>query len=191
MSLAYRDDPVLAGMLRYWESKRAGRAMPRRDDIDPMEIPKLLPYLSLAEVGEEGRRFRYRLVGTAVVEAYGLDYTGLYVDELLSGDRRAFVESLCRTVVTEKRPLFARSEYSTKGKHPFGREPSISAHRVMMPLSENGTDVSMILTAFSFISDSPLRQTIDIRSPTGLEPRVVQVLSPEEVAAAAAGAKPI
>jgi hypothetical protein len=28
---------------RYWDSKRNGRLMPRRADLDPVDIPKLLP----------------------------------------------------------------------------------------------------------------------------------------------------
>jgi hypothetical protein len=34
----------------YWEAKRDGRLMPSRSDIDPTDIPKLLPYVTLIEV---------------------------------------------------------------------------------------------------------------------------------------------
>ena len=44
--------------------------MPRRSDIDPLEIPRaLLPGLFLVEVVSDDRRYVYRLVGTADVEA--------------------------------------------------------------------------------------------------------------------------
>jgi hypothetical protein len=65
-------------LYRYWDSKRAGRAIPARHDIDPAEMRHLLPHLSLVEATIEGR-FRYRLVGTRVVQDLGRDVTGTEV----------------------------------------------------------------------------------------------------------------
>src|SRR5690348_17873717 len=62
-------DEVLSGLLAYWRGKLRGRAMPRRADIDPAEIPRLLPHLQLVE--RIDGRYRYRLAGTAIVAAYG------------------------------------------------------------------------------------------------------------------------
>ena len=55
----------------YWDAKRGARSMPARADLEPAEIPVLLPYLMI--VGKDGDQFRYRLVGTAVVKAVGYD----------------------------------------------------------------------------------------------------------------------
>ena len=41
----------------YWRSKLNGREMPSRGDLDPVEIPELLPYVALIEVHWEPRRF--------------------------------------------------------------------------------------------------------------------------------------
>ena len=41
--------------------------------------------MSLLEVENTPRRFRYRLAGTSVVAAYGHDITGAYLDELDTG----------------------------------------------------------------------------------------------------------
>jgi len=35
---------------RYWDAKRAGKSMPSRADIDPIEMPALLPHVVLLEV---------------------------------------------------------------------------------------------------------------------------------------------
>jgi hypothetical protein len=79
MSYNYRDDPVLGPVLAYGVRKRGFRSMPRKCDIDATEIPpRLLPNLQLIDVIDGGARFRYRLVGTASVEAFGDDYTGKY-----------------------------------------------------------------------------------------------------------------
>ncbi|HVT51109.1 MAG TPA: PAS domain-containing protein [Dongiaceae bacterium] len=68
--------PDILTVLAYWESKRRGRVMPGRDDIDPTELVKYLPYISIIDVVEDPRRFVYRLVGTMEVEVRGFDPTG-------------------------------------------------------------------------------------------------------------------
>jgi hypothetical protein len=57
--------------------------MPARADFDPITLPRaLLPNMILLEVYQQPQRFRYRLMGTAVAEMLGEDWTGKYVDEL-------------------------------------------------------------------------------------------------------------
>ncbi len=80
MSYDFRSDPILGPAYEYWRSKCGARAMPRRRDIDPTEIPRLLPNLQIVEI--VGTRIRYRLAGTAIVEAYGEELAGKYIDEM-------------------------------------------------------------------------------------------------------------
>jgi len=77
------NEPLLRELWIYWDSKRGGSAMPRRSAIAPFEIPKLLPYLAIIERAPDGR-FRYRLMGSAIAQAYGFDATGKFLDEVLS-----------------------------------------------------------------------------------------------------------
>ena len=69
----------------YWRTKLNGRQMPARVDIDSIDIPKLLPYVALIEVGWNPRRFRWRLIGTHITTALGYDSTGFHFDERYSG----------------------------------------------------------------------------------------------------------
>jgi hypothetical protein len=145
MAYAYREDPVLGPALTYWTRKRGRRKMPRKSDIDPTEIPPLvLPHLQIIEVREGGTRFRYRLVGSASVEAYGLDYTGRYIDEMASGDRLEFILRVYRTVCDLKAPVFVHNRYQTR----FRSE--IVANRIYMPLSSDDDVVHFILGALQF-----------------------------------------
>ena len=59
------DNTILHGLWSYWTARCGARLMPRRADIDPVDIPLLLPHLLLLETDEQ-KRFRYRLVGTAI-----------------------------------------------------------------------------------------------------------------------------
>lgn len=137
------NDPILGKALAYWRRKRGDRMMPARRDVDPTEIPSLLPHLQLIEVCD-GPRFRYRLVGTSIVEAFGQDYTGKFVDEQFAGDRRRFIEEIYKTVCAERRPMFLRNKYTT------ARNVDMVASRLYLPLAADGEHVDIILGACIF-----------------------------------------
>jgi hypothetical protein len=139
----FRSDAILNGALRYWRRQRGARAMPPRRAIDPIEIPRLLPNLQLIEV-VEGDRFRYRLTGTALVTAFGKEYTGKHLDELFAGEELAYAVRVYATVCRERRPVFVRNRYGTT------RDVAMVANRLYMPLSDDGVAVNMIFGALTF-----------------------------------------
>jgi hypothetical protein len=62
-------------LLVYWQAKHVGDRLPRRQDIDPVvDLPRLAANLLIADVVPEG--YRYRLVGSAVVERHNEEMTG-------------------------------------------------------------------------------------------------------------------
>ena len=85
LSLADIGSPVVHAALDYWRSKCGVERLPSRRDIDPVEIPRLLPHILLSEIWQEPFLVRYRLTGTALVEIYGFDYTGSYQAAFLNG----------------------------------------------------------------------------------------------------------
>jgi Virulence factor BrkB/PAS domain len=119
--------------------------MPLKRDLDPTEIPpRLLPHLQLIDVVGDGARFRYRLIGTSLVDTYGKDYTGSYVDELVSGDRLTFIDQTYRTVCQLKAPVFSHNHYRTI------RDTDLIANRMYLPLTNDGIEVHYILGALQF-----------------------------------------
>lgn len=144
MAQDYRDNPVLAQMLAYWRAKRGKRPIPRRRDIDPTEIAPLLPHLQLIDVVDAGARFRYRLVGTSLVAAFGAEYTGKYLDELFTGERLANARRVYGAVVQHRLPVFLRNRYQTT------LDVEMIANRLYMPLSPDGRTVTLILGALTF-----------------------------------------
>jgi hypothetical protein len=130
--------------LDYWDSKRAGRRMPRRRDIDPLEIPQLLSHVVLIDVLRDPLDFRYRLIGTAITARMGRDCTG----EILSaqphhGEGSAAWKSLVR-ILDEKRPIVSHVAY-------VGINPWVSRYRdISMPLSEDDDAVNMIFGVLQF-----------------------------------------
>src|SRR5512134_751440 len=93
-------DPILGALYRYWNRRRGRRRMPDRRDIDPLELgPKLLPHVGLMDIVDGGARVRYRLLGTAIVERWGSDPTGKFMDEVMSGSYRDYIHGLYRELV--------------------------------------------------------------------------------------------
>lgn len=132
------DTGALDALLAYWRAKCAGRRMPKRSDINPAEIPRLLSVLTM--IDRVGERFRFRLVGTAIVEAIGADPTGQFIDELLPPARLASATHFYRRVFDERRPLRNRAGLGT------GDDLKVIASRLAVPLSEDGVTVNIALT---------------------------------------------
>lgn len=133
-------DPRIAQTFLYWRKKAAGRAMPSRADIDPTEIPRLLPDVMLVE-RLAGGRYRYRLIGTENARAHGVNATGRFLDEVLPGpDYAAHVLALYDECVGTRRALYSECLFFPPGRH----EPERHTKVLFMPLSPDGMTVNMI-----------------------------------------------
>jgi hypothetical protein len=133
-------DPRLEQAYLYWRAKAAGRTMPSRADIDPIDIPKLLPDVMLVERLDDGR-YRYRLIGTENARAHGVNATGRFLDEVLPGpDYGAHVLALYDECVETRRALYSECLFFS----PARREPERHTKVLFMPLSSDGETVSMI-----------------------------------------------
>ncbi|HWK46481.1 MAG TPA: PAS domain-containing protein [Stellaceae bacterium] len=152
-------DPVHQDLYRYWNSKRQGTALPARRDIDPVEIPHLLPHILMLDV-TDAPGFRYRLVGTAVVNGVGRDPTGLTFGNSLPADYAAALTTLYERVRDAGVPGFAVSEFhEEKGPERF-------CTRLILPLASDGKTVDKII-ATSLIDQRYIRHSV-----LGLEDRL-------------------
>ena len=124
---------------RYWDSKRRGRLMPARADIDPSEIVPLLPGIVLIDVLPDARRFVYRLVGTREVAMRGRDPTGKSVAEGFYGASADASIASYQDVVTRRALRLERREFTTPDGR-YGREQVI-----LLPLSDDGEHVNIII----------------------------------------------
>jgi hypothetical protein len=77
--------PMILALNRWWLD-HGKDDIPDRADLCPSALKSILPYLLISDVEHRPFRIRYRLVGTRVVEATGLDFTGRYLDELVPTD---------------------------------------------------------------------------------------------------------
>lgn len=148
MTLAFDPSQLSSARLKeafaYWDSKRAGRTMPSRRDIDPAEIVKLLPYVMLIDVITDPLDFRYRLMGTELSAISHHDYTGKRFSEVEGKGSASTVWQNCEQVVRSKAPYSRTPPYIGPERHVQHRED------LLLPLSADGVTVNMIFLVVSF-----------------------------------------
>ena len=95
------NSPNLGWLDRIIQRARAEGRLVSRADVRPRLIgPRALPTVVIIDVEEAPRRYRLRLVGTALVRLTGHDNTGRTFDELAEEHREAntfFIETLDAT----------------------------------------------------------------------------------------------
>lgn len=124
----------------YLRAKAGGHDMPGRQDIDPLEIPDLLPYLMMVDVDSGGPepRFRFRLIGTEFVDSIGRELTGRWMDEVLMPEHLAPAAAMCGAVVRERAPSLWLIH------NPVGSE-SLVFECALFPLSSDRRTVDLLL----------------------------------------------
>lgn len=129
----------------HWLRIRGERKMPRREDLDPLDIPDLLPYVALIDVECAPRRFRWRLIGTHITRAMGRDRTGNYFDEAYSGKVLDDLMAVYERVVQSRTPIrhFGRPTFADKAYSNYE-----STH---LPFSESDESVDIILVGLVFL----------------------------------------
>lgn len=137
----------LAQLYAYWQVKCGDRPMPSRADINPVEMQAFLSHTMLIDVITDDKndiRFRTRLIGTHVVNGFGGEFTGKYLDEIELGDQRDRLIEACLHTVRGKKPAYLAGDLVRQSSS----EP-ISYQRLGVPLSTDGKNVNMILVAAS------------------------------------------
>jgi len=98
-------------LLHLWQRLRTavdGR-LPHRDSFRPTDVVPILPSLAVVEVLRDGTAFRYRLVGSRIVQIAGRNATGLMLDGDLYGAELSRMISPYRSVVEARAPVQTRS----------------------------------------------------------------------------------
>lgn len=137
--------PDLCPALDYWKSRKGDRVAPARADIDPVDIPRLLPRVMLVDVETtEGGDpdFRYRLSGTGIRSVHGYDATGLRPHDLKPAIYGELIHAHYRAAAEGREPLAHVIVMVTNKKQR-------SYARLILPLSEDGQTINMLMTVDS------------------------------------------
>lgn len=126
---AFLEIPDVLRFFEYWRSKRRGRDVPSRADIDPIEIPWALPWTFLMDY-EHPSVFRYRLAGQQLTDVFGRNLKGCTLADVLSPEVLPSVIDRWMPLV-EKRAVVCMKGlvYQAKDRLPIGE-------RIMLPLAD-------------------------------------------------------
>ncbi len=131
---------ALLAVYRYWDGLRTHPAeIPARARFDPIDIPRLLGRVFLAEVvAGPSWRVRYRLIGSQIVGIEGRDHTGRFLDEINpdpdSPMRRHYAELI------DRRRIYVRNDTA----YWAGRD-HVAYRALLLPLSSGDGKLSHIL----------------------------------------------
>lgn len=139
----------------YWLSRRNGKIMPARRDIDPLDIPRLLPHVALTDVCYDPLRFRFRLIGTGIVAMAGRDATGKWLDQALYGNKLDQMLWGFRTCVEEKSPVAIREAVL------FVDREWVVVEVLFLPLGEADGVVNMVLSGVKTVHDAVNKPSAD------------------------------
>jgi hypothetical protein len=82
--------PEQRQLFDYWLQKAADRNMPARNDIQPRQIPRILPFISLVDVASNIAHSTVRLAGTKLREIYDREITGFKIEDLDWNEKRDY-----------------------------------------------------------------------------------------------------
>lgn len=133
----------------YWLGKLEGERMPRKGEIDPTEIPRLLPDLVVYE-RLASDNFRIRLAGTAVVRRLSMDPTHCNVLDLLAKSSRMPARNALNRVLDEPCVHVSR----VRDHYPSGREAIVEVLR--LPLRADDDEVRFIISSTAETSEDVL-----------------------------------
>jgi hypothetical protein len=131
-------DPVAIRLYLYWLKCRGAKQFPSRDDIDPIDFRFALGRVSLIDVLEQPRRYRYRLVGTMVTDHLGYEMTGKFLDQLPESQVRAYLDQLYGSVVAQRVPIHEGGQTVLDGR--LWKYESL-----VLPLSSEGQAVDLLM----------------------------------------------
>lgn len=146
-------DERLRRLAAYWFGKRGPYAATRRVDIDPLDVPWILPFAWLYDYESDTGRFRCRLAGESVRDGYPFNIIGMYLDEIIDADDWAVTRPTHRLMM--ETPAIGHSRgriYRPK----LGRTGHVE--RLILPLSdESGARVNMVFGASIYtVGPSPV-----------------------------------
>ncbi len=137
-------DPELHELHDYWLTKHRDDRLPRRSDIDPLEVPRLLKSLALLEVVGDAKDFVFILAGSRIDEAFGRTLKGVTL-----GDIRETVEMSPGAEQYGAAVRFRVPQYQQADLREYGKEHWAYRH-LILPLSSDGERVDCLLMGAVF-----------------------------------------
>lgn len=136
---------VLLQLLRYWRGLLREGRLPSRRDMAPSDMIPLLPWLVLIDV-LDGDTYRYRLVGTGIVDHVGFDATGMDVATAYKGCNWSEIAKDYTYVLQQRKPCLTVTSVFVSPNDPL----PVTYRRLLLPLARDGVNIDMFVGAIQF-----------------------------------------
>lgn len=140
-------------LFAYWSSLRADATVPPRRRLDPGDIKRLLPTVSLIEVLPDAD-YRVRLAGTGLYNVYGREITGCRLGEVYNTAAADYWRDELGRVVKSRKPGAGVHNLAWKGAS------HLSLIWIRLPLVTRGDEVGMILGYDAVVGLGPVQSGI-------------------------------
>lgn len=136
--------PTSRQLYAYWDRVRNGRVAPRRFEVEPAKIARLLPETFIMEgAGRLGCRFR--LAGTKICEQFGRELRGADFLSLWEAPDRESLATLLRNIFSDAAVGYGRFRGLTKNN----REAHFEF--LLLPLIHGGEAINRVLGSIAAI----------------------------------------
>jgi len=138
-------DRKLRRLYDYWKSRHRDGACPSRRDIDPVDIPDLLPNIFLLDVIGDAQDFVFRLAGTLVEDAFSMPLRGKSIAEIQRAAGTPIPVAHHVEVARGGGPRYREGEMLVAGRDHW------KTHRLLLPLSSDGRRVDVLVGGAVFL----------------------------------------
>ena len=122
----------------YWNQIRGTRIAPRRFEVEPVSIARILPETFILECSGRSSA-KFRLAGTFICDLFGREFRGRDITELWNGPDRSLIESALDSIVK----CGSVAILDVNAMAPSGR--SLELEIAMMPLVHSGDSINRII----------------------------------------------
>lgn len=135
--------PQLRSLVELWASKRRDEALPCRSDFSDDDLRPWFGNLLVVDVVEGPHKFRFRLMGTSLVDAASRELTGKFFDEAdISGYEPDVLDDYAE-VLKSRMPVCRMRRYNpTPGTF---MDHWRVYERLLLPLASDGKAIDRIL----------------------------------------------
>jgi hypothetical protein len=138
-------DSKLRRLYDYWRSRCGRGGYPSRRDIDPIDIPDLLPNIFLLDVVGDAQDFVFRLAGTLVEDAFSMPLRGKSITEIQKAAGTPIPVAHHVEVARGGGPRYREGEMLVAGRDHW------KIHRLLLPLASDGRSVDVLMGGAVFL----------------------------------------
>jgi hypothetical protein len=140
-------------LFAWWNRLREGEALPPRGRLDPVDLKRHLPTISLIEA-RPGEDYRVRLAGTGLYGVYGGEITGRRFGEIYNTAAADYWRGELDRVVVDRRPAAGVHNLAWRGAS------HLSLVWIRLPLAGAADGVEVILGYDAVVGLSALQSGI-------------------------------